>query len=63
MAKKAEIKSYSLAEMKDKYIGKTGTADRDEYEYELRMDVLGRIVSGCFFQQFVNIVKCFEFCY
>jgi len=21
------------------------------------------VVSGCFFQQFVNIVKCFEFCY
>lgn len=45
MAKKAEIKSYSLAEMKDKYIGKTGTADRDEYEYELRMDVLGRMIK------------------
>jgi HTH-type transcriptional regulator / antitoxin HipB len=45
MAKKAEIKSYSLTEMKDKYIGKTGTADRDEYEYELRMDVLGRMIK------------------
>jgi DNA-binding XRE family transcriptional regulator len=42
---KAENKSYSLAEMKDKYIGKTGTADRDEYEYELRMDVLGRMIK------------------
>ena len=29
MAKKAALKSYSLAEMKDKYIGKTGTADWD----------------------------------
>ena len=28
-----EIKSYSLSEMKDKYIGKVGTPDRDEYEY------------------------------
>ena len=37
--------SNSLAEMKDKYIGKTGTADRDEYEYELRMDVLGRMIK------------------
>ena len=44
MAKK-EIKSYSLAEMKDKYIGKVGTSDRDEYEYELRMDVLGRMIK------------------
>jgi len=40
-----EIKTYSLAEMKDKYIGKVGTADRDEYEYELRMDVLGKMIK------------------
>ena len=31
--------------MKDKYIGKVGTTDRDEYEYELRMDVLGRMIK------------------
>jgi DNA-binding XRE family transcriptional regulator len=41
-----EIKSYSLAEMKDKYIGKPGTADRDQYEYELRMDVLGKMIKS-----------------
>ena len=41
-----EMKSYSLAEMKDKYIGKVGSADRDEYEYELRMDVLGRMIKA-----------------
>lgn len=44
MAKTENI-SYSLAEMKDKYIGKKGTADRDEYEYELSMDVLGRMIK------------------
>jgi DNA-binding XRE family transcriptional regulator len=42
---KAAMKSYSLAEMKDRYIGKPGTVDRDEYEYELRMDVLGRMIK------------------
>ena len=41
-----EIKTYSLAEMKDKYIGKVGTAERDEYEYELRMDVLGKMIKA-----------------
>ncbi|WP_028665737.1 helix-turn-helix domain-containing protein [Runella zeae] len=41
-----EIKSYSLAEMKDKYIGKVGTKERDEYEYELRMDVLGKMIKA-----------------
>jgi DNA-binding XRE family transcriptional regulator len=44
MAKTA-IKSYSLTEMKDKYIGKTGTVDREEYEYELNMEVLGRMIK------------------
>jgi len=39
------IKTYSLAEMKDKYIGKVGTQGRDEYEYELRMDVLGKMIK------------------
>ena len=38
-------KTYSLAEMKDKYIGKVGTAERDDYEYELSMEVLGRMIK------------------
>jgi HTH-type transcriptional regulator/antitoxin HipB len=37
--------TYSLAEMKDKYIGKVGTTERDEYEYELSMEVLGRMIK------------------
>ncbi len=41
-----EMKSYSLAEMKDKYIGKVGTEGRDNYEYELRMEVLGRMIKA-----------------
>jgi transcriptional regulator with XRE-family HTH domain len=39
------IKTYSLAEMKDKYIGKVGTKKRDVYENELSMDVLGRMIK------------------
>jgi DNA-binding XRE family transcriptional regulator len=45
MAKKETMKSYSLAEMKDKYVGKKGTLQRDQYEYELRMDILGRMIK------------------
>ena len=41
----SEIKSYSFAEMKDKYIGSPGTIEREEYEYELRMDVLGKMIK------------------
>ncbi len=40
-----ELKTYSLSEMKDKYIGKVGTTNRDEYEYELRMEVLGKMIK------------------
>lgn len=41
-----KVKTYSLSEMKDKYIGNVGTQDRDEYEYELRMDVLGKMIKA-----------------
>jgi ribosome-binding protein aMBF1 (putative translation factor) len=40
-----KVKTYTLGEMKDKYIGNTGTKERDEYEYELRMDVLGKMIK------------------
>lgn len=41
-----EFKTYTLAEMKDKYIGKAGTTEREKYEYELRMDILGRMIKA-----------------
>lgn len=41
-----EVKTYSLTEMKDKHIGKVGTQERDEYEYELRMEVLGKMIKA-----------------
>ena len=39
-------KTYSLAEMKDKYIGKVGSKERENFEYELRMDVLGKMIKA-----------------
>ena len=44
MAKKMKVRT--LAEMKDKHIGKVGSKERDEYEYELRMDVLGKMIKA-----------------
>ena len=41
----AKMKTYSLSEMEDKHIGKKGTKERDEYEYELRMDLLGQMIE------------------
>jgi len=43
--KTKELKTYTLSEMKDKFIGKVGTQEREEYEYELRMDVLGKMIK------------------
>jgi DNA-binding XRE family transcriptional regulator len=40
------MKQYTLSEMEDKYIGKTGTSERDEYEYELRMELLARMIKS-----------------
>lgn len=42
---KTKVKSYTLSEMKDKYIGKVGTKARDEYEYELSMEVLSHMIK------------------
>lgn len=41
-----KMKTYTLSEMKDRYIGEIGTKARDEYEYELRMDVLGKMIKA-----------------
>ena len=40
------VKSYSLAALKDKHIGKRGTKAREDYEYELRMEVLGKMIKA-----------------
>ena len=37
-----KMKQYTLSEMEDRYIGKIGTTERDEYEYKLRMELLAR---------------------
>jgi len=42
---KVKIKKYSLNELKDEFIGKQGTKSREKYEYELRMDLLGRMIK------------------
>jgi DNA-binding XRE family transcriptional regulator len=40
------MKGKSFEEMKNEYIGKPGTKERDEYEYELRMDLLGKMIKA-----------------
>ena len=39
------MKTYSLDEITEKYIGKKGTKKRDSFEYELRLDLLGEAIK------------------
>ena len=39
------MKTYSLEELTDKYIGETGTKKRDDFENELRLDLLGHAIK------------------
>lgn len=40
-----KIKMMTLDEVKDKHIGKVGTPERDKYEIDLQMDVLGEMIK------------------
>ncbi|WP_339814782.1 helix-turn-helix transcriptional regulator [uncultured Imperialibacter sp.] len=39
------MKTYTLEELTDKHVGKKGTANREAFEYELRMDLLGQAIK------------------
>ncbi|HSP11878.1 MAG TPA: helix-turn-helix transcriptional regulator, partial [Salegentibacter sp.] len=43
--KTKKIKQYSLEEVTDKYIGKPGTKERDDFEDELRLDLIGEAIK------------------
>ncbi len=43
---KKKMKMITLDQMKDKDIGEIGTADRDKYEFDLRMEVLGDMIKS-----------------
>jgi len=44
--KKKKMTMMTLDQMKDKDIGKIGTNDRDKYEFELKMEVLGEMIKS-----------------
>jgi len=39
-----DISFESFDSIKDKYLGKSGTPDRDQYEFELQLDILGEMI-------------------
>ena len=40
------MKTYSLDEVTDKYIGKRGTPKREEFEQELKLELLGEAIKN-----------------
>lgn len=44
MANKEKIRIYTLDQAKGKHIGKLGTEQRDKYEYDLKLDILGELI-------------------
>jgi HTH-type transcriptional regulator / antitoxin HipB len=40
-----KLKLYSLEEITDEYIGKSGTPRREAFEYELRLDLIGEAIK------------------
>ncbi len=39
------MKTYTLEEVQDRLIGKKGTPERDKFEYELQMDLIGEAIK------------------
>jgi HTH-type transcriptional regulator/antitoxin HipB len=39
------MKAYTLDQVQDKLIGKIGTAERDIFEYELQMELIGKAIK------------------
>jgi DNA-binding XRE family transcriptional regulator len=45
MKNKESMKTYSLEELTDKYIGKEGTPKRDAFDNDLRLDLIGEAIK------------------
>jgi DNA-binding XRE family transcriptional regulator len=43
---KKKIKMMTLDQMKDRDIGKVGSPERDRYEFDLKMEVLGEMIKS-----------------
>lgn len=44
--KNKRMKMMTLEQMKDKDIGKIGSPDRDKYEFDLKMEILGNMIKS-----------------
>ncbi len=44
--KKKKLKMMTLDQMKDQDLGEKGTKNRDKYEFDLKMEVLGEMIKS-----------------
>lgn len=40
-----KLKTYTLEELSDKYIGEKGTPKREQFEFDLKLDILGDMIK------------------
>ena len=40
-----KIKAYTLEELTDKYIGEKGSSEREQFEFDLKLDILGEMIK------------------
>lgn len=45
MESKGKIKMKTLDQLKDDHIGKIGTIERDKYEFDLKVEILGQMIK------------------
>ncbi len=41
-----KMKMMSLDQLKDKHIGEVGTSERDKYEFDLKIEILGDMIKS-----------------
>ena len=46
METNGNIEMMTLDQLKDKHIGKIGTTERDKYEFDLKVEVLGEMIKS-----------------
>lgn len=44
--KKKKMKMMTLEDLKDRDMGKVGTPERDQYEFDLKMEILGEMIKS-----------------
>ncbi len=46
MKEEEKFKTKTLNQLKDKHLGKTGAPDRDKYEFDLKVEILGQMIKS-----------------